>query len=89
MIEGRTAQEMDPNSVAANEIAELWDWLSAMSDWARLQLCTKEQHEETNHSAADFLQNMAEDLHPLTARQTNEQAAKQSHDKTTFNTHRP
>ncbi len=28
-IKGLTAQEMDPESVAANEIALLWDWLSA------------------------------------------------------------
>ena len=34
-IKGLTAQEMEPDSVAADEIASLWDWLSAI-----LQLST-------------------------------------------------
>jgi chromosome partitioning protein len=28
-VEGMTAQELDPDSVAAHEIGALWDWLSA------------------------------------------------------------
>jgi chromosome partitioning protein len=28
-VEGLTAQELDPQSVAAHEIGDLWKWLSA------------------------------------------------------------
>jgi chromosome partitioning protein len=34
-IKGLTAQEMEPDSIAADEIAALWTWLNAM-----LQLST-------------------------------------------------